>query len=71
MEYIRVTFDAADIRDVIASGNIIGQTETVLTVQPNYYVISLSGDGYVPSHWYGAVSGTTVSNPLTIQFRKA
>jgi hypothetical protein len=43
MEYIRVTFDPDDIRDVIASGNAIGQTETELAVQPNYYVISLSG----------------------------
>jgi hypothetical protein len=34
MEYIRVTFDPNDIRGVIASGNVIGQTETELTVQP-------------------------------------
>ena len=45
MEYIRVRFDPNDIRDVIASGNVIGQTETELAVQPNYYVISLSGSG--------------------------
>jgi hypothetical protein len=39
MEYIRVRFDPNDIRDVIASGNVIGETETELAVQPNYYVI--------------------------------
>jgi hypothetical protein len=68
MEYIRVTFDPNDIRDVIASGNVIGQTETELAVQPNYYVISLSGSGYAPPYWYGVVSGTTVVHPLTIPF---
>lgn len=68
MEYIRVSFDSGDIRDVIASGEIVGQTETELAVQPNYYVISLSGSGYAPSHWYGAVFGTTVGNPMRIRF---
>jgi hypothetical protein len=68
MEYIRVTFDPDDIRDVKASGNIIGQTETELAVQPNYYVISLSGSGYTPPHWDGVVSGTTEGHPLTIAF---
>jgi hypothetical protein len=68
MEYIRVRFDPNDIRDVIASGNVIGETETELAVQPNYYVISLSGSGYTPPYWYGVVSGTTVGHPLTITF---
>jgi len=40
-------------------------------VQPNYYVISLSGAGYAPSHWYGLVSGTTPGNPLVIRFLPA
>jgi hypothetical protein len=71
MEYIRVRFDRSDIRDVIASGNIIGETETELTVEPNYYVISLSGGGYAPPYWYGVVSGTTVGNPLDIVFTPA
>jgi hypothetical protein len=68
MEYIRVRFDPNDIRDVIASGNVIGQTDTELAVQSNYYVISLSGSGYAPPYWYGVVSGTTVGHPLTISF---
>ena len=71
MEFIRVTFDPRDIREVIASGNPIGRTETELTVQPNYYVISLSGSGYAPSHWYGLVSGTTPGDPLIIPFNRA
>jgi hypothetical protein len=71
MEYIFVGFDPNDIRDVIASGNIIGQSESELAVQPNYYVISLSGGGYTPSHWYGLVSGTTPGNPLVIRFLPA
>jgi hypothetical protein len=68
VEYIRVRFDRNDIRDVIASGNVIGGTETELMVEPNYYVISLSGSGYTPSHWYGLVSGTTSGSPLEIGF---
>jgi hypothetical protein len=68
MEYIRVRFDPNDIRDVIASGNVIGETETELAVQPNYYVISLSGSNYTPPYWYGVVSGTTLAHPLTISF---
>ncbi len=68
MEYIRVRFDPSDIRDVIASGNVIGETETELAVQPNYYVISLSGSGYSPPYWHGAVSGTTIGRPLIIAF---
>jgi hypothetical protein len=71
MEYIRVGFDPNDIRDVIASGNVIGETETELAIEPNYYVISLSGSGYTPAYWYGVVTGTTVDNPLVILFTPA
>jgi hypothetical protein len=71
MEYIRVTFDPNHIHDVIANGNVIGQTETELILPANYYVISLSGSGYAPSFWYGVVSGTSPGNPLLIQFDKA
>ena len=71
MEYIRVRFDPNDIREVIASGNVIGETETELTVQANYYVISLSGSGYAPPYWHGAVAGTTVGRPLDIVFTPA
>ena len=71
MEFIRVSFDPGDIRDVIASGEVIGETETELAVQPNYSVISLSGSGYAPAHWYGAVFGTTVGNPMRIRFVRA
>ncbi len=71
MEYIRVTFDQNDIHDVIANGNVIGETETELALPTNYYVISLSGSGYAPLFWYGVVSGTSPGNPLLIQFAKA
>jgi hypothetical protein len=71
VEYICVTFDPKDIRDVIASGNAIGQTETELMVEPNYYVISLSGSGYSPPFWYGVVADTTVDRPLNIAFQAA
>jgi hypothetical protein len=70
MEYIRVSFDTGDIRDVIANGNVVGETETELTVPPNYYVITLSGAGYSPPSWSGVVSGTLPRNPLPIRFEK-
>ena len=71
MEYIRVAFDPADIRDVIVSGDALGPTESELLVQPNYYVISLSGSGYAPPYWHGLVIGTTRENPLEIRFARA
>ena len=71
MEYIRVSFDRNDVRDVIANGNVVGRTESELALPPNYYVISLSGGGYTPSHWYGLVTGTSPRRPLHITFTRA
>jgi hypothetical protein len=70
MEYIRIHFDPRDIRWVIANGNIIGPTETELTLPSNFYVITLSGVGYSPPNWSGVVTGTVPSNPLRISFAK-
>jgi hypothetical protein len=70
MEYICVHFDVHNIRDVLANGNVIGQTEAELTLPSNYYVITLSGDGYAPPSWSGVVSGTSAGNPLRIRFNK-
>jgi hypothetical protein len=70
MEFIRVTFDPADIRDVIANGDVIGPTETLLIVQPDFCVISLSGSGYAPSEWAGPISGTLQDHPLSICFTR-
>jgi hypothetical protein len=71
MEYIRVGFDPADIRDVIVSGDALGPTESELLLEPNYYVISLSGSGYAPPYWHGLVGGTTPEKPLEIRFVRA
>ena len=70
MEYIRVHFDLDDIRDVLANGNVVGQTETELTLPSNYYVITLSGNGYIPSSWSGLVAGTLAGDPQRIRFTK-
>lgn len=69
MEYLRVTFDPNDIRDVIANGEVIGQTEAELAVQPNYYVISLSGADYEPPTWNGVIQDTLPVKPLTVAFK--
>ena len=63
MEFIRVHFDPRDIRWVIANGNIVGPTEAELTLPSNFYVITLSGDGYSPAEWSGVVTGTVPGNP--------
>jgi hypothetical protein len=65
MEYIYVHFDPHDIRDVLANGSVIGQTETELTLPSNYYVITLS-----PPSWSGVVAGTLPGNPQRIRFTK-
>ena len=70
MEYIRIDFDLDDIRDVLANGNVVGQTETELTLPSNYYVITLSGNGYTPPSWSGVVAGTLPGNPQRIRFAK-
>ena len=70
MEHIRVRFDPRDIRWVTANGNIIGPTETELTLPSNFYVITLSGAGYSPPNWSGVVTGTVPSNPLRIRFAR-
>ncbi|HEY1300962.1 MAG TPA: hypothetical protein VGF07_10730 [Stellaceae bacterium] len=70
MEYIRVSFDPNDVREGIANGSVVGETETELTLPANYYVIALSGSGYVPPSWSGVVSGTMPRHPLSIHFDK-
>lgn len=71
MEYIRVHFDSADIRWVVANGNIVGSTEAELMIPSNFYVITLSGDGYGPVNWSGVVAGTMPGNPLRIRFTRS
>jgi len=71
MEFIKVTFDPKDIRDVDANGSTIGETETVLMLPTNFYTVTLSGAGYSPSSWQGLVDGTLPDQPLVIAFQKA
>lgn len=70
MEYIRVHYDLHDIRDVLVNGNVVGRTETELTLPSNFYVITLSGGGYAPPSWSGVVAGTLPGRPLRIQFNR-
>ena len=68
MEYILVHFDAADIRDVIANGSVIGKTEKTVMLDTGYYEITLSGSGFTPDKWVGAIAATSRSNPMSIMF---
>ena len=70
MEYIRVTFNPYDIRQVIANGNPIGQTETVLMLPTNFYHIRLSGACYKPTEQQVNVNGTLPNTPLVIAFER-
>jgi hypothetical protein len=70
MEYLIVTFDENDRRDVIANGDIIGQSETTLMLEADYYEISLSGIDFAPLLWKGIVSGTVASKPQRIAFKR-
>jgi hypothetical protein len=54
----------------LANGSVIGQTETELTLPSNYYVITLSSNGYTPPSWSGVVAGTLPGNPQRIRFTK-
>jgi hypothetical protein len=71
MEYILVHFDPGDIRDVIANGSTIGKTEKPLMLDTNYYEITLSGSGFTPDKWQGAIDATTRTNPMSIVFAPA
>ena len=71
MEYLKVSFDPADVRDVLANGSVIGQTDTELMLPANFYRITLSGAGYTPAFWEGQVTGTLPTQPLPIKFSHA
>lgn len=70
MEYLIVTFDENDRRDVIANGDIIGQSDTTLMLAADYYEISLSGANFAPLLWRGLVSGTVATKPQRIAFTR-
>ena len=71
MEYLKVSFDPKEPRDVLTNGNVIGQTDTELTLPADFYRITLSGAGYAPAFWEGQVAGTLVTQPLEIRFSHA
>ena len=71
MEYIIVRFDPHDPRDVLANGDVIGRTGIELMLPSDFYLITLSGDGYTPEQWEGPVSGTQPTTPLRIVFTRA
>jgi hypothetical protein len=69
MEYLTVLFP--DERDVVASGNTVGFTNSIIALEPDYYVITLDGVNTRPAKWYGILSGTSVSRPMVIAFEAA
>ncbi len=56
VEYLLVVH--TDDRDVLADGDRVGVTNHTLLLPANEYIISLSGDGYVPPNETVVLSGT-------------
>ena len=71
MEYLKVVFDPQEQRDVLANGNVIGQTDTVITLPADFYRLTLSGAGYTPAFWEGQVASTSIATPLQVRFTHA
>jgi hypothetical protein len=71
MEYLFVQFDPADRRNLVANGNVIGQTDTEVTLPADFYRIFLSGSYYSPPVWEGPIAGTQPTAPMRIVFTHA
>jgi hypothetical protein len=71
VEYIIVRFNPAAPRQVLANGDPVGQTDSELTIPPDFYRITLAGQGYEPPFWEGPVTGTGPAHPLQIVFSHA
>jgi hypothetical protein len=70
MEYIFVHFDENDVRDVIANGDVLGRSENTLMLAAGYYEITLSGVGFQPRKWEGAIAATDPAAPLGLLFTR-
>ena len=68
VEYLLVTFPAD--RDVLADGDRVGVTNHTILIPADEYVITLSGDGYVPQSQKVVVSGTSIMRPKVVAFTR-
>lgn len=66
VEYLLVTYP--DDRDVLADGDRVGVTNHTIMLQANEYIITLSGDGYVPQSQNVVVAGTSIMRPKVVVF---
>jgi hypothetical protein len=66
VEYLLVTYK--DHRDVLADGDPVGVTNNTIMLQPNEYIITLSGDGYDPRSHAVVVAGTSIAQPKKVVF---
>jgi hypothetical protein len=70
VEYVLVRFDPNDQRQVLANGSPVGVTGVGLTIESDFYIITLSGDRYTPLQWSGPITGTSPHSPLNIAFTR-
>jgi PEGA domain len=66
VEYLLVTYK--DDRDVLVDGDRVGVTNHTILLPANEYIISLSGDGYVPATQTIVVAGTSIMRPRVVAF---
>ena len=67
MEYLLVKFKES--RGVLADGNLVGVTNSTLTLQTNEYIITLDGaQDYAPPSQDVILAGTSSTRPTVITF---
>lgn len=69
MEFLLVAFPES--RRVLVDGDDEGETNKILPLRANEYIITLSGTGYTPPEQRVVLSGTTVNDPIRIEFQPA
>jgi hypothetical protein len=66
VEYLLVTYK--EDRDVLVDGDRVGVTNHTILIPADEYIITLSGDGYVPVSQTAVVAGTSIMRPRIVTF---
>jgi PEGA domain len=66
IEYLLVNY--SDDRDVLADGDRVGMSNHTIMLQAGEYIITLSGEGYVPPSQTVVVAGTSIERPKVVVF---
>lgn len=70
MEFIIVLYPTS--RGVVRDGQAVGKTNTILTMNAGVYTFTLAGpSNYVPASIDVTLTGTSLANPMVIEFQPA